>query len=287
MNCNLTLFTNMSNRNLAQLDSYLLLNVLEFLSIQECIDGFGLSCKNWHLVVNDDRFWESNITRAENRSLMTYFNRDEARVCDLRHEFALPSMRILYNVLFYELVDNSARLLHSSIDKEEPPVGCDIGPAVSTCFASSYDWGTLVISIPQLPLPIERSLRNFQSKSLSIRFSFWFASRFDQASRFRARFKVTIEGNILESSLPEYSNDAGTKWRKYIWFLPLPFPYRNVQSISFFWQGKDRQWWSGNYGAKIANVSIRFVPFEEMHMHLATTNNAIIEDADPHDCLNP
>jgi hypothetical protein len=138
---------------------------------------------------------------------------------------------------------------NSQIIIEEPPVGAD--RTVEWCWATSYNYGRLYTEIN-----IDSISDDFLANpSVGLELSFLFASRFDQASNFR--FGLLYDDLPIENfPMRSHSNPSGRHWHKLIQIFPLK---AGIRKIKFIWEGKDQSWWAGNYGAKIAEISLKFV----------------------------
>jgi hypothetical protein len=84
-----------------------------------------------------------------------------------------------------------------------------------------------------------------------------FAAREDQAVEFRISIESFPSGRKIYTA--SFRQDAGNSWRR----LQRVISIRNMDAqddaIKFKWEGKDTQYWRGNYGAKVANISLKFV----------------------------
>ena len=122
--------------------------------------------------------------------------------------------------------------------------------ADSTAVADSVD-SSLAVSRPPL---------------LWLRVTFLFASRFDQASRFRLKMRPICSLSEIspffgDESWIEHRNPAGVNWKRFTKFYPIVSP---MQGVKICCGGKDESDWAGHYGAKIANVSMMFVTRDEV-----------------------
>ncbi|GMT03616.1 hypothetical protein PENTCL1PPCAC_25790 [Pristionchus entomophagus] len=151
----------------------------------------------------------------------------------------------------------------SSMKVEEPPAGCEPHPDFERCFSTSYTWGQKLITINLVKEGVPEWILDRIRPRIVV--SECVAPRFDCASEYHMHAQLLRENELFDTRArlprfrvekkewPQWTNPA--EWERVeIIFDDYPMGMREIGVLS---QGKDQQFWAGNYGSKFANLQIR------------------------------
>ncbi|GMT34592.1 hypothetical protein PFISCL1PPCAC_25889, partial [Pristionchus fissidentatus] len=175
----------------------------------------------------------------------------------------LPTLEAMGREYGWKFADSGHGQHMSSMVVEDPPAGCEPHPEISRCFATSYSWGKRLVNINLVKEGVPEWLLDHIRPRIIV--SELVAPRFDCSSIYKMQAQLLRDNEqfdaraalprfrAVEKEWPQWTNPA--HWEKVeVVFEDYPSGVREIGILS---QGKDQQFWAGNYGAKFANLQIR------------------------------
>lgn len=160
--------------------------------------------------------------------------------------------------------EHRGKWMKNELYLEEPPIGT-VGDVPMRAFASSYILGSLAQSINQSQIDTINYLRtHFRRVTLVV--TFQYATRSDQGGS-NIACSVTIKPHTLTLSMPS-TLPARIPWTLFTQDFDIStssiIGSQPIQSVCFCWSAKDQQYWAGEYGPKIANITMRVAAQERL-----------------------
>ncbi|KAF8381714.1 hypothetical protein PRIPAC_70856 [Pristionchus pacificus] len=222
---------------------------------------------------------------AFRRSLAEHAEEDESRVGQLDFERIwvknpfrpnlvppmLSTMEAMDREYGWKFASDRHQNDRSGMVVEEPPAGCEPHPDIVRCFATSYVWGKRLVTINLKKEGVPDWILDRLRPRIII--SELVAPRFDCSSIYQMHAQLLKEGEMFDTRATHPRRSAvekmewpqwttPTQWsRVEIVFVDYPVGMREIAVMS---QGKDQQFWAGNYGSKFANLEIRIEMPDEM-----------------------